>query len=195
MLSETKICDVDTLLVMGAVEGPIRAVLNEPALHSWLPHCARAARRFGSICAGTYILAALGLVDGRRVATHWEASEALAEDYPLVSVDPESIFLEDGNLWTSAGVTTGIDMALAMVANDLDASTAARVAQWLVLYARRPGHQSQFSPILRAQCKADNPFAELIEWLPLTWISSSTFEASLSAPGLARGHSIASSKP
>ncbi len=165
-LSETRIGDVDTLLVMGALEDPIMAVLGEPALQSWLPRCAQAARRFGSICAGAYILAALGLVNGRRVATHWEASAALAEHYPVVSVDPESIYLEDGNLWTSAGVTTGIDMALAMVASDLDASTAARVAQWLVLYARRPGHQSQFSPILRAQSKADNPFAELIEWLP-----------------------------
>ncbi|MEO9341199.1 helix-turn-helix domain-containing protein [Mesorhizobium sp. SB112] len=165
-LSQTKINDLDTLLVMGALEDPIMAVLGEPALQSWLPQCAQAARRFGSICAGAYILAALGLINGRRVATHWEASISLAERYPLVSVDPESIYLEDGNLWTSAGVTTGIDMALAMVASDLDASTAARVAQWLVLYARRPGHQSQFSPILRAQAKADNPFTELIEWLP-----------------------------
>ena len=157
---------VNTLLIAGAAEAaPLQAALAEPALQRWVPRCARTAERFGSICAGAFILAGLGLVDGKRVATHWDACSPLAERYPSLTVDPESIYVEDGKVWTSAGVTAGIDMALAMVVRDLDASIAARVAQWLVLYARRPGYQSQSSPILRAQAKADSPFAELIDWL------------------------------
>jgi transcriptional regulator GlxA family with amidase domain len=164
-LSKTTPTRVNTLLIAGAEAAPLQAVLAEPALRRWVPRCARAANRFGSICAGAFILAELGLLDGKRVATHWDACSPLAEHYPSLTVDAESIYVEDGKAWTSAGVTAGIDMALAMVARDLDASMAARVAQWLVLYARRPGYQSQFSPILRAQAKADNPFAELIDWL------------------------------
>jgi transcriptional regulator GlxA family with amidase domain len=157
---------VNTLLIAGAAEaGPLRAALAEPALRRWVPRCARAAERFGSICAGAFILAGLRLLDGKRVATHWDACAPLAELYPAITVDPDSIYVTDGKIWTSAGVTTGIDMALAMVSRDIDASIAGQVAQWLVLYARRPGYQSQFSPMLRAQTKADNPFAELIRWL------------------------------
>ncbi|OEO28023.1 AraC family transcriptional regulator [Devosia insulae DS-56] len=164
-LADTPTEGVDTLLVAGALADPMLAILEDPLLRSWVPRCAGAAGRFGSICSGAFILAGLGLVDGKRVATHWDACAPLAAHFPAVTVDPESIFVEDGKVWTSAGVTAGIDMALALVARDLDASIAARVAQWLVLYARRPGYQSQFSPILRAQAKADNPFVELIDWL------------------------------
>jgi transcriptional regulator GlxA family with amidase domain len=165
-LSKSAPTKVDTLLIAGATEAaPLQAVLAEPTLQRWVPRCARTAQRFGSVCSGTFILAGLGLIDGKRVATHWAACSPLAEGYPSLTVDPESIYVEDGKVWTSAGATAGIDMALAMVVRDLDVSIAARVAQWLVLYARRPGHQSQLSPILRAQAKADNPFAELIDWL------------------------------
>jgi transcriptional regulator GlxA family with amidase domain len=124
-----------------------------------------AAERFGSVCAGTFILAGLGLVDGKRVATHWEACGPLAELYPSVKVDRDSVYVVDGTIWTSAGVTTGIDMTLAMIGSDLDGTIASEVAKRLVVYARRPGYQSQFSPLLRAQAKADSPFAELIAWV------------------------------
>jgi transcriptional regulator GlxA family with amidase domain len=111
------------------------------------------------------VLAALGLADGRRVATHWDATGPLAELFPNVSVDPEALYVIDGPLWTSGGVTCGIDMALAMVAHDLGSTIAVEIAQRLVLYARRPGYQSQFSPVLQAQLKAGGRLAELIDWI------------------------------
>jgi transcriptional regulator GlxA family with amidase domain len=89
----------------------------------------------------------------------------LAKAFPAVNVDSDALYVVDGSIWTSAGVTTGIDMALAMVARDLDAAVASQVARGLVLYARRPGYQSQFSPLLQAQAKADNSFADLIGWI------------------------------
>jgi transcriptional regulator GlxA family with amidase domain len=138
----------------------LRRVIAELAVRRWVPRCARTAARFGSVCAGTFVLAALGLLDGKRVATHWDACSKLAEMYPSVIVDPDTLYVVDGNVWTSAGVATSIDMALAMVSRDVDATIASHVAKRLVLYARRPGYQSQFSPLLRAQVRADSPFAE-----------------------------------
>jgi transcriptional regulator GlxA family with amidase domain len=155
----------DTLLVAGAEREHLLPVLADRALAAWLPKMASKAQRFGSVCSGVIVLARLGLLDGHRVATHWDACTPLAAAYPSVTVDAESLYVVDGRLWTSAGVTTGIDMALAMVAHDLSADIAGEVAKRLVLYARRPGYQSQFSPLLRAQVKADSPFAELIGWI------------------------------
>ncbi|SMH26644.1 GlxA family transcriptional regulator [Mesorhizobium australicum] len=143
----------NTLLIAGAEAENLEAVISEPAVR-WLPQYVQAAERFGSVCAGTFILAALGLVDGKRVATHWRACGPLAELYPSVEVDRDSVYVVDGKIWTSAGVTTGIDMTLAMIGSDLDGVIASEVAKHLVVYARRPGYQSQFSPLLRAQAKA-----------------------------------------
>jgi transcriptional regulator GlxA family with amidase domain len=155
----------DTLLIMGAHKEQLLPAIADPGLRAWLARVAQQAPRFGSVCSGAFFLASLGLIDGRSVATHWNACGPLARAYPLVKVDSESLYVVDGNLWTSAGVTTGIDMALAMVTRDLDAAIAGQVARGLVLYARRPGYQSQFSPLLQAQAKADSPFAELIGWI------------------------------
>ncbi len=155
----------DTLLIMGAHKEHLLRAVADPALRAWLSRLANHVPRFGSVCSGAFLLASLGLVDGRCVATHWNACDPLAKAYPRVKVDPDSLYVVDDDLWTSAGVTTGIDMALAMVTRDLDAATAGEVAQGLVLYARRPGYQSQFSPLLQAQAKADSPFAGLIEWV------------------------------
>src|SRR5690606_29623516 len=130
-------------------------------------------------CTGAFVLAACGLLEGLRVATHWDACAALAVACPAVDVDPDSLYRVDGRLWTSAGVTAGIDMALAMVAHDLGAGIAGQVAKRLVLYVRRPGHQSQFSPLLQAQAKADSPFADLIEWM------QGNLDAALEVPVLA----------
>ncbi|MFT4102435.1 MAG: helix-turn-helix domain-containing protein, partial [Burkholderiaceae bacterium] len=141
------------------------AAMADPVLRDALPVLAARARRFGSVCTGSFVLAAAGLLDGRRVATHWDGCVPLARAFPEVDVDPDALYVEDGRLWTSAGVTTGIDMALAIVSRDLDGETAGAVAKRLVLYARRPGHQSQFSPVLKAQMRADGPFAELIDWI------------------------------
>jgi transcriptional regulator GlxA family with amidase domain len=155
----------DTLLVMGAREEELMREIADPALRAWLPKLANKVPRFGSVCSGAFVLASLKLLDGRCVATHWNACAPLAKAYPRVKVDADSLYVVDDNLWTSAGVSTGIDMALAMVTNDLDSATASQVARGLVIYARRAGFQSQFSPLLQAQTKADSPFAELIAWL------------------------------
>ena len=154
--------EAQTVLIAGAEGEHLRPALGDTRLHAEIPRLVAKAERFGSVCSGGYFLAALGLIDGRRVATHWDACATLAKNYPGITVDTDALFVVDGPLWTSAGVTTGIDMALAMVARDLDGSIAGEVAKRLILYARRPGYQSQFSPLLQAQMKADRPFAELI---------------------------------
>jgi transcriptional regulator GlxA family with amidase domain len=168
-----------TLLVTGAERAEIVRAMADPVLLEAIPHLARTAERFGSVCTGGFLLAALGLLDGRRVASHWDACQPLATAFPKVTVDPDSLYVVDDRLWTSAGVTTGIDMALAMVARDLDAAIAGEVAKRLILYARRPGSQSQFSPVLQAQAKGDSPFAELIGWI------GSNLDAPLDVPALA----------
>ena len=171
--------DAQTILVAGAEREGLLPALDSPVIYASLPALARNAERFGSVCSGGFFLAVLGLLDGHRVASHWDACRPLAERFPAVSVDPDALYVVDGRLWTSAGVTTGIDMALAMVANDLDAAIAGEVAKRLILYARRPGNQSQFSPILQAQVRSDSPFAELIEWI------QSNLDTALDVPVLA----------
>jgi transcriptional regulator GlxA family with amidase domain len=111
------------------------------------------------------VLAAAGLLDGKRVATHWASCERLSKDFPALEVDADSLYVVDGKVWTSAGVTTGIDMALALVEADLGPATANLIARHFVLYGRRPGYQSQFSPLLQAQTEAAAPFAALIDWM------------------------------
>lgn len=170
---------IGTLLVVGAESGPLQAAMADPELRTALPGLTAQAERFGSVCSGGMVLAGMGLLDGRRVATHWDACAPFQTHFPRVSVDPEALYVRDGRLWTSAGVTTGIDMALAMVARDLDAGIAGEVAQRLVLYARRPGHQSQFSPVLSAQARGDSPFADLIGWMQVH------LDAALDVPTLA----------
>jgi transcriptional regulator GlxA family with amidase domain len=171
--------DARTVLVVGAEREQLLPAMSDPVLRAALPALAEEADRFGSVCTGGFILAAAGLLAGRRVATHWESSAPLSETFPQITVDADALYVVDGQLWTSAGVTTGIDMALAMVAHDLDAAMAGEVAKRLVLYARRPGYQSQFSPVLKAQAKGDSPFAELIGWI------QANLDAPLDVPSLA----------
>lgn len=171
--------DVQTMLVAGAEREPLLQAVTDPQLRAAIPGLAQRAARFGSVCTGGFLLAALGLLDGRRVATHWDACDPFSAAYPKVSVDADALYVVDGRLWTSAGVTTGIDMALAMVARDLESAIAGDVAKRLVLYARRPGYQSQFSPVLQAQVKGDSPFADLIGWM------QSNLDAPLDVPSLA----------
>ena len=156
---------IGTLLVTGADREDLIPAVSDPALKRTVIQAQRRACRLGSVCSGAFLLAACGLLDGHRVATHWDACAPLAHAFPAVTVDGDALYIQDGRLWTSAGVTTGIDMALALVADDLGQAIAGEVAKRLVLHARRPGHQSQFSPLLLAQVKADNPFGELITWI------------------------------
>jgi transcriptional regulator GlxA family with amidase domain len=178
-IAELRSGQARTLLVVGAEREPLMLAVADPALRAVLPQLAGQAERFGSVCTGGFVLAALGLLDGRRIATHWDSCKPFAKAFPKVKVDPDALYVADGSLWTSAGVTTGIDMALAMIARDLDPSIAGEVAKRLVLYARRPGYQSQFSPVLEAQVKGDSPFADLIGWM------QSNLGAPLDVPSLA----------
>ncbi|WAH56986.1 helix-turn-helix domain-containing protein [Pseudomonas silvicola] len=134
---------IDTLLVAGAPSAP--AAWCSAATLGWLRQHAAQARRFGSVCTGAFALAAAGLLDGRQVTTHWAHAAALAQRYPRVTVDADAIHVRDGKLRTAAGVTAGLDLALALVEEDLGADLARRVASQLVMFFKRPGGQLQFS--------------------------------------------------
>ncbi len=139
---------IDTLLLAGGA-GAERACADH-ALCEWIAARAGSARRVASVCTGAFLLAAAGLLDGRRATTHWAAAAELARRYPRVRVDPEPIFVRDGRVWTSAGVTAGMDLALALVEEDHGRDVALTIARHLVLFLRRPGNQSQFSATLAA---------------------------------------------
>lgn len=156
---------IDTLLIAGGDQAGLIDLAANKSVHRWAVNASKKARRFGSICTGTFALAQFGLLHGKRVATHWSTCSQLAELYPDTEVDANALFVNDGNLWTSAGVTTGIDMSLEMVASDLGDTIANAIAKRLVLHARRPGFQSQFSPVLSAQAHANAPFSDLIYWM------------------------------
>ena len=154
----------DTVVVAGGDTRPVTAAFADRALIAWLRRAAPIVRRMSSVCSGAFILAAAGLLDGKRATTHWRACEQLATLFPAVTVDGNAIFLRDGRIWTSAGVTTGIDMALAMVEDDHGRALADAVAARLVLYVRRPGYQSQFSDALVAQTAKSDPLGPAIAW-------------------------------
>jgi transcriptional regulator GlxA family with amidase domain len=156
---------IDTLLVVGGPAEAIRAAMDSAMSLGWLRDRATEVRRLASVCSGVFVLGAAGLISGRRVTTHWSAASQLSRRFPESKVDPDAMYVRDGSLWTSGGVTAGIDMALAMVADDHGAAVARRVAQHLVLSIRRPGGQSQYSPLLTAQQDDVDPFSELLVWI------------------------------
>lgn len=153
---------LDTLLVAGG-QGVMRAA-DDAELVGWVRERAAIARRVASVCTGAFLLGATGLLDGRRAATHWAYCDKLARRHPLVTVDPDPIFVKDGPVWTSAGVTAGIDLALALVEEDLGRAAALDVARHLVMFVKRPGGQAQFSTALTLQ-SSDDRFAALHEWI------------------------------
>jgi transcriptional regulator GlxA family with amidase domain len=155
----------DTLLIVGAGESPLTAAISDPVLLALLRDHGPQVERWGSICSGTFLLAATGAIEGRRVATHWMGCERLARQYPGIVVDAQALYVVDGTLWTSAGVTTGIDMALEMLRRDQGTELMLAIARRLVLYAHRPGHQSQFSDLLSQQGKVADGFGDLLAWL------------------------------
>ena len=152
---------LDTLIVAGGW-GSREALACERTLE-FVRACAGRARRVASVCSGAFVLAASGLLDGRRATTHWGRAAELARAYPRVLVEPDRIFIHDGEVWTSAGITAGIDLALALVADDLGEAVAKRTAQQLVVYYRRPGGQSQFSALIEADRPAGR-FSAVLAW-------------------------------
>jgi transcriptional regulator GlxA family with amidase domain len=151
----------DTLLIPGG-DG---ARAPDPDLVDWVQRASRKARRTVSVCTGAFLLAAAGLLDHRRATTHWNWCEELAEEYPNVHVEPDSVFVREGELWTSAGVTAGIDLALALVEEDLGPGVALAVARELVVFLKRPGGQAQFSSALSAQQAARPALREVQAWI------------------------------
>ncbi|MGE5181777.1 MAG: GlxA family transcriptional regulator [Acidobacteriota bacterium] len=168
---------IDTLIVAGGVG--VYAALHDRELVAWVKRRARSCRRVASVCSGAFLLAEAGLLDGKRATTHWAAAGNLAERYPRVAVDADPIFIRDGDVWTSAGVAAGIDLALALVADDHGPRVARDIARWLVLFLQRAGGQSQFSVQLAAQAAERRPLRDL-----QTFIADHP-RADLSVPALA----------
>jgi transcriptional regulator GlxA family with amidase domain len=156
--------DVDTLVVAGGRD--FDQASNDAQLVDHIQRVALESRRVTSVCSGAFLLAAAGLLDGRHATTHWADCAQLEMDYPEVSVEPDAIYVHDGNVWTSAGVTAGIDLSLALVADDHGRQAAAVVARQLVVYLRRSGGQGQFSAMLAAQSANEEPIRDLLAWLP-----------------------------
>ncbi len=134
---------IDTLLIPGG-DGSQSARYDEP-LVSWIRDTAKRSQRVATVCSGAFIAAEAGLLDGRTVTTHWARTQQLQDEYPRLTVDPDPIYVRDGNVWTSAGVTAGIDLALAMVEADHGGDIAQTVARWMVMFLHRPGGQTQFA--------------------------------------------------
>ncbi|MFC7259149.1 GlxA family transcriptional regulator [Streptomyces lutosisoli] len=153
--------DPHTLLVPGGqgTRGP------DPRLTDWLRDHGPRAERLVSVCTGAILLAEAGLLDGHRATTHWAYCDKLARDHPAVEVDPDPIYVRDGQVSTSAGVTSGIDLALALVEEDLGRETALLIARYLVVFLRRPGNQAQFSAQLAAQTAQREPLREVQQWI------------------------------
>jgi transcriptional regulator GlxA family with amidase domain len=169
---------LDTVLVAGG-DG-VEAQLSNRALRAWLVAARRRVRRLGSVCTGAFLLAEAGLLRGRRAATHWAHCDELARRHPDVEVERDALYVRDGALYTSAGVTAGMDLALAMVEEDHGRDVALAVARNLVLFLYRPGGQSQFSPQLQGQLAERAPIREVQSWI------AANPERPLSVPALAR---------
>jgi transcriptional regulator GlxA family with amidase domain len=155
--------DLDTVIIPGG-RGLRHPRINAKVV-SWLRKNAPRIRRVASVCTGIYGLAATGLLDGRRVTTHWRFARDVAEKFPAVTLESNALFLKDGPFYTSAGVTAGIDLALALIEEDLGAPAALNVARELVVYLKRPGGQEQFSEPLQFQIESTDKLAELAAWI------------------------------
>jgi transcriptional regulator GlxA family with amidase domain len=158
---------VDTLLLPGGDRA--RSARRDAALLSWIGRVAPTCRRVATVCTGAFLAAEVGLLDGRRVTTHWASAEALAADYPALEVDADPIYIRDGKYWTSAGVTAGIDLALALVQDDLGDEVAQTVTRWLVMFLHRPGGQTQFATpvwVPRAERSTVRTVQNLVERVP-----------------------------
>lgn len=153
---------IDTLVVAGGVG--TAGAMQDRRLQRFVRRAAAKSRRIASVCSGAYVLAACGLLDGRRATTHWNRSPEFQRRFPAVKLEPDRIFVRDGAIWTSAGITAGIDLSLALIAQDLGEDVAKKCAQQLVVYHRRPGGQSQFSALLEVD-RPDGRFGTLVGWM------------------------------
>jgi transcriptional regulator GlxA family with amidase domain len=154
---------IDTILVAGGAG--TRTLTPDDEAIAWLRSAAPHARRIASVCTGAFALAAAGLLEGRRATTHWAHCRELAGAHPNVDVDAQPIYVRDGDVWTSAGVTAGMDLTLALVEEDLGREVALEAARWLVLFLKRPGGQAQFSAGLAAQTAVREPLRALQGWV------------------------------
>jgi transcriptional regulator GlxA family with amidase domain len=162
MISDKSSTALDTLLVAGAPNAANGSA--SPQVIEWLRKTAPSARRYGSVCSGAFLLAEAGLLKGRRVTTHWAVAEQLARAYPTLRVEADAIHVRDGKLRTAAGVTAGLDLALALVEEDLGRDIATRVAAQLVMYFKRPGGQMQFSRSGEAEPVGRSALQEVQRW-------------------------------
>jgi transcriptional regulator GlxA family with amidase domain len=153
---------VDTVIVAGGAKPGLVAALQDRTLADWVRAAATTARRYGSVCSGAFALAHWGLLDGHRATTHWSAAHSLRRLYASTTVEPEALYVNDGRVWTSGGVTAGIDMCLSMVEQDLGRTVATQVARELILSTRRLGNQSQYSRLLDLQA---GRYAKLMVWM------------------------------
>jgi transcriptional regulator GlxA family with amidase domain len=153
---------IDTLVIAGG-DGS-RGAMRDADLLAFVRAASARVRRVSSVCSGAYVLAAAGLLDGRRATTHWSRADDFARRFPAVRLEPDRIWIRDGAVWTSAGITAGIDLALAMISEDLGEAVARRTAQQLVVYHRRPGGQSQFSALLELD-PGGGRFGPLLTWM------------------------------
>lgn len=154
---------IDTLFIPGIPES-LEDMVDSKIL-SWIKQQSMQVRRICSICTGAFILAEAGILDNRKVATHWKLCDKLADNYPSLIVDSESIFIKDGHIYTSAGVSSGIDLALALIEEDYGRALALEVARELVVYLKRPGNQAQFSVTLKHQNSDYKPIQRIKDWL------------------------------
>ncbi|HEY9281200.1 MAG TPA: GlxA family transcriptional regulator [Eoetvoesiella sp.] len=157
--------NLDTIIVSGGPEAALRNVATSTVLQKWLVARAQYTRRIASVCTGAFLLGVCGLLDGRRATTHWSGTKALEAMFPKTEVVPDAIFVGDGHIFTSAGVTAGIDLSLAFVEHDCGPQVALNTARELVLYLRRVGGQSQFSTSLAAQANAANGLRAIVVWI------------------------------
>lgn len=155
--------DIDTIVVPGSPH-IIQVLENSTPLAKWLYQKSGKTRRIASVCSGAFLLAQAGLLEGKRAATHWAMMDMLKERHPTIQLDRDAIFVQQESIWTSAGVTAGIDLALALVEEDCGRHIAMQVARELVVYMKRPGGQSQFSELLQSQ-SADASFEQLHLWI------------------------------
>lgn len=155
--------DIDTLIILGTPN--VKALFADPSLQDWVHAMSTRVRRLVAICTGTFLLAKIGLLDGRRATTHWAYCDRLVSDYPQITVEPDRIFLRDGPISTSGGVTAGIDLALSLVEEDWGQEHALWVARFMVMFMKRPGGQSQFSGYLISESTKNKDLRKLQMWI------------------------------
>ncbi|MDR2953941.1 MAG: GlxA family transcriptional regulator [Prevotella sp.] len=156
---------IDTLIIPGVSNSLIEGYKLPNAVLKWIKGQSKTVRRICSVCTGSFFLAEVGILTGRKATTHWEKCDTLRRNYPSIEVDDNSIFIKNGNIYTSAGISSGMDLALALVEEDLGRPLALEVARQMVLYLKRPGSQSQYSSVLTHQNTDYQPIQEVCNWI------------------------------